>query len=222
MANVALFKSGQTPVYLVSVHTQDYASDPDAIINPDITAVASVPLKYWKRVGDLIEEMSAGEKTAVDDAIALALLITRRAIADSVTDISADEGIKWRALALMLVDEFNILRGVVIGTGSVVWDAPNMANAAGATSPNITVNGAAFGDFVDVACSGTFAGLIAFGYVSAANTVTIRLHNGTGGAINLGSLTYNVVVRRDVTLPNRTIAQVKASYKNKISAGSAD
>jgi len=124
----------------------------------------------------------------------------------------------FKAFAQLTIDEINILRGQIIGAATLVWDAPNMANASGATSPNISVTGAAFGDFVEVAASISFAGLIAFGYVSAANTVVIRLHNGTGGAINPGSATYNVAVRRDVALAARTKVQALTALTAAVSA----
>src|SRR3990167_5053996 len=67
MSNIARFKNGKAE-YLVSVNTPDYSSDPDVIVNPDITVVQNVPLRYWKRAGDLVQEMSASEKGVVDQA----------------------------------------------------------------------------------------------------------------------------------------------------------
>lgn len=72
MANIARFKAGKTPEYMKSVNTPEYSSDPDVIVNPDITAVQAVPLKFWKRVGNAIAEMTAGEKQAILDAELLA------------------------------------------------------------------------------------------------------------------------------------------------------
>ena len=72
MANIAIFKTDQTPQYLRSVNTPDYSSDPDVIVNPDISAVSQVEKKYWKRVGDNVEEMTASEKQVIDDAEAAA------------------------------------------------------------------------------------------------------------------------------------------------------
>jgi hypothetical protein len=81
MANIAIFKAGQPAEYLESVNTLDYLTGvpsskdqaqafakPGVLINPDISAVKDVPRKYWKRVGDQIKEMTAAEKTAVDNA----------------------------------------------------------------------------------------------------------------------------------------------------------
>lgn len=79
-------------------------------------------------------------------------------------------------------------------TGSAVYDAASLIDAAGATS-TITVNGAALGDHVlSVSCSVDLQGITLTGYVSAANTVSFRLQNETGGPIDLASATYRAVV----------------------------
>lgn len=81
MASVALFNPTQ---YLTSVNTPDYEDNPDAIINPDITAVQNVPLKFWKRSGNTIVEMTQAEK----DAILIAELQTRK---DTANDFGLDD-----------------------------------------------------------------------------------------------------------------------------------
>lgn len=68
MANIAIFRTNQTPEYLKSVNTPDYEGDGDVLINPDISALVGIPVKYWKRVNGVVEEMSGAEKQAVDDA----------------------------------------------------------------------------------------------------------------------------------------------------------
>lgn len=51
---------------LKSVNTPDY--DPsDWLINPDVSALASVPEKYWKIVSNEVVEMTTEEKTVVDN-----------------------------------------------------------------------------------------------------------------------------------------------------------
>ncbi|OGU80428.1 MAG: hypothetical protein A2W11_00755 [Ignavibacteria bacterium RBG_16_35_7] len=79
MANLAIFKTGQTPQYLISVNTPDYEGDPDIIINPDISAIEKIPLKYWKRIENNIAEMTADEKLAVNNTE----LTTRKTAADT-------------------------------------------------------------------------------------------------------------------------------------------
>ena len=78
--------------------------------------------------------------------------------------------------------------------GSLVWDPGNLVDGAGETSSGITVAGAALGDYVDVSAPYDLQGILAHAYVSATNTVKIRIQNETGGAIDLGSGTWKVRV----------------------------
>jgi hypothetical protein len=82
------------------------------------------------------------------------------------------------------------------GSGTLTWDPGNLADGAGETSANISVPGASFEDFVDVAAPYDLQGILAKGYVSSAGNVKIRLQNETGAAINLGSGTWRVRIRR--------------------------
>lgn len=61
----------------------------------------------------------------------------------------------------------------------------------------LTVPGAAVNDLVIPQWPATLtAGLVGTMFVSAANTVTVRLSNGTGSAIDLGALTFGAAVAR--------------------------
>ncbi len=77
---------------------------------------------------------------------------------------------------------------------TTVWNPGSVASGSGALSSAVTVTGAALGDFVMVAAPYDLQGLTATAYVSAANTVKIRLDNVTGGAVSLGSGTWRVRV----------------------------
>jgi hypothetical protein len=68
--------------------------------------------------------------------------------------------------------------------------------AAGAVGTlTATVTGAATGDFAMVAPPGNLtAGLVPSAFVSSANTVTIRIINGTAGAIDPASATWGIAV----------------------------
>jgi polygalacturonase len=83
-------------------------------------------------------------------------------------------------------------------TNTIVWDPGSLVDGAGETSSGITVTGAAFGDFVIITNPYDLQGIIAVGYVSAANTVRIRLQNETGGTIDLASGTWRVRVIKNV------------------------
>ncbi len=74
------------------------------------------------------------------------------------------------------------------------WDPASMSTGSGETSSAVTVTGAAFGDFVQVAAPYDLQGIVCSGYVSAANTVRVRLQNGTGSTIDLASGTWKVRV----------------------------
>lgn len=80
--------------------------------------------------------------------------------------------------------------------GSKTYDAPDTADGAAWTT-TVTVTGAALGDFVEgISLDVDAAGLTITGYVSAADTVTVRGQNKSGGAVNLGSATLRVRVRK--------------------------
>jgi hypothetical protein len=68
MANIAIFKTNQTPEYLESVNTPDYENDPDVLIDPDVSQVQNIERRFWKRDNNNIIEMTASEKQAVLDA----------------------------------------------------------------------------------------------------------------------------------------------------------
>ncbi len=78
--------------------------------------------------------------------------------------------------------------------GTLVFDPPNIVAGSTALSGNITVTGAALGDYVNVAPPYDLQGLMATAYVSAANTVNICINNNTAGAIDLASGTWKVRV----------------------------
>lgn len=81
-------------------------------------------------------------------------------------------------------------------TGNKTHDWASVAAGAQATT-TVTVTGAALGDFVaGVSVGVDLAGCRLSGYVSAADTVTVVLHNGTGGAVDLASTTLRVLVRK--------------------------
>lgn len=76
--------------------------------------------------------------------------------------------------------------------GSIVWDPGSLADGTGETSAAITVTGANLGEFIIVAAPYDLQGITCTAYVSATNTVRIRLQNETGGTIDLASGTWRV------------------------------
>lgn len=81
-------------------------------------------------------------------------------------------------------------------SNTATLDFPSIA-AAGTAELTITVTGAAIGDVVSVGPPSTLnAGLQVTGYVSSANTVTIRVYNSTGSAVDPASATWKAAVIR--------------------------
>lgn len=86
--------------------------------------------------------------------------------------------------------------GSVVGfnfIGSAVYDPPNLADGAGATT-TVGVAGAVLGDFVIASFSLDLQGITLTSYVSAANVVSVRFQNESGGALDLASGTLSVKV----------------------------
>lgn len=71
MANIVLFDPASTVVpyrvtgYLLSANTPDYPVN--ALINPDVSLLSGISDNYWKVSGENVLEMTAGEKTLIDD-----------------------------------------------------------------------------------------------------------------------------------------------------------
>lgn len=79
---------------------------------------------------------------------------------------------------------------------TITFDPPSLATVTGALSSGITITGAALGDRVNLFPPYDMQGVIAYGSVSAADTIKISLFNPTGGTIDLASGTWRVQVVR--------------------------
>jgi len=84
----------------------------------------------------------------------------------------------------------------LICTAQSLWDPANMNNNTGVTSPDIPVEQANLGDVVIVAPPYDMQGIVYSSYVSAANTVAIRLYNRTGAPVDLAEGLWRIVVLR--------------------------
>lgn len=77
-------------------------------------------------------------------------------------------------------------------------NADDLSDGAGDTD-TVTVPGVALGDqVIGASLAVDVAGLIVTAYISAANTVSIRFQNETGGSVNLASSTLRMVIGRQV------------------------
>lgn len=78
-------------------------------------------------------------------------------------------------------------------TASVVYDPGNLVDGAGVTT-TLAVPRARLGDFVQAAFSLDTQDVLVQGRVSAADVVSVRFQNETGGAVDLASGTLHVRV----------------------------
>ncbi len=100
--------------YKISVHTPDFPVA-DWAINPDVSGVAGNPVRYWFLDGttnpegfEVIDIVDAATMAAIDAAIAATQLTQQRDGAKNEFDAQRT----LKALAELLVDEFNILRAL--------------------------------------------------------------------------------------------------------------
>lgn len=80
--------------------------------------------------------------------------------------------------------------------GVLTWNPASLVDGAGETSPSITVLGAALGDAVEVYPPYSLQGFVYSGYVSAADTVVIRVQNESGSTVDLASGSWRVRVKK--------------------------
>lgn len=79
--------------------------------------------------------------------------------------------------------------------GSATYDPASLVDGAGATT-TVTVTGAVLGDYVvGVSFDKDLQGILLTGWVSDADTVSVRFQNETGGTLDLASGTLRAMVR---------------------------
>ena len=89
-----------------------------------------------------------------------------------------------------LVNKVNLLGGLL---GEATYNPANLVDGAGVTT-TVAVPGATLGQFAQASFSLDTQGITVTAWVSAADVVSVRFQNETGGAIDLGSGTLKVKV----------------------------
>ena len=77
--------------------------------------------------------------------------------------------------------------------GSAVYDPPLLGDGSGVTT-TVACAGAALGNFAQAAFSLDTQGIVVHAWVSAADVVSVRFQNESGGAVDLASGTLDVKV----------------------------
>lgn len=135
--------------------------------------------------------------------------------ADAATNKTLMDELKTDYTALLA--DVTAIRAVLAGmiSGSATLDVASLADGAGATH-TVTATGAALGDFALVSHGVDVAGISVTAYVSAADTVSVRFQNESGGVVDLASTTIRVRV-----LPQASFAAPAALTATAIAASSA-
>jgi hypothetical protein len=128
------------------------------------------------------ESFSVAGDTAVTAAFQAADAAAAAAVATTLTAYDT------RAVA----DTRNVLASTVLN-GSTTYDPPSLADGTGTTT-TVTVTGAALGDFALCSFSLDLQGIGVTAYVSAADTVSVRFQNESGGTLDLASGTLKARV----------------------------
>lgn len=79
--------------------------------------------------------------------------------------------------------------------GTATFDPISLADGAGTTT-TVTVTGAALGDMAMASFSLATSGIIITAWVSAANTVSVRFQNESGGVLDIASGTLKAWVQK--------------------------
>ena len=112
-------------------------------------------------------------------------------IAPPPFDVRSEKDIlKWLRQLFDWLQNLHLNRMYV---GETTWDAGSIADGDEEVK-EVTVTGAALGDYAIASLSIDVADLVLTAQVTAANTVTASLANNTGGAIDLDSATLYVMV----------------------------
>lgn len=99
-----------------------------------------------------------------------------------------------------LTNLFN--RSNAVLNGSATYDPPSLVDAAGTTT-TVTVTGAALGGIAEASFSLDLQGITLTAWVSAADTVSVRFQNESGGTLDLasGTLRARVTPLANLTAP---------------------
>ncbi len=121
---------------------------PEALANyiqdPDLSALAGVPNKYWNISGDTVSEMSRAEKDVVDAA-------ELSSLRDSIADQMNNQNDRMKALALVLLAGHNQQANRINAILAAAESATNLATfkaAMNAISDAATENPAGLRDRV--------------------------------------------------------------------------
>ena len=93
--------------------------------------------------------------------------------------------------------KINLLELSNVKAGSTTFNPASLLDGVGETT-TLTIIGAVLGDYAIASFSLDLQGILLTAYVSAADTVSVRLQNETTGTIDLASGTLSVLIIKNI------------------------
>ena len=114
MGKVVIFDEKSTPQKVISVipffKEQDYGSRTDVAVKPDLSQLEEIDSKYWKHDKGAIVEMTAQEKSAVDEAEKIIQDNIKRANLKDLMDGKKKDGGMFKLIREIMLEEINLIR----------------------------------------------------------------------------------------------------------------
>jgi hypothetical protein len=144
-------------------------------------------------IGETITASPSGATTTITTANAYA--VDKSVTLNDVTTAYVARNVDARNLPVSRNSVTGYMRGSEWEIQASTYDPPNLADGDGATQNMNATSGVSIGDIVLPTFSKDLQGITLTGYVSAADTPTVRFQNETGGTIDLasGTLTGKVI-----------------------------
>lgn len=154
----------------------------------------------WRAIGPIVGSATYDPPSLSDGTgVTTTVTVTGAAVGDyAEASFSNDlQGVAlsaWVSAADTVSVRFQNETASAILEDSATYDPASLNDGDGVTT-TVTVTGAALGDFAEASFSLDLQGITTTAWVSAADTVSVRFQNETGGTIDLGSGTLRARVR---------------------------
>lgn len=132
MANIVIFDPGDSLKkvieYRQSVNTPDFDWRSDVLVNPEVSALSGIPIKYWKVVNNQVLEMTQAEKDYRDGLEAQDIIDKAKSLAKTLQASDAAQERLMRAIVKLTVDQLNNLRTWTNQFKTVVANSNSLAD----------------------------------------------------------------------------------------------
>lgn len=161
----------------LSVISKTLATPPSNPSTGDTYLIAAAPTGAWSGYAGCVASYYSGWRIKTP-------LAGWRLWVQGESKLYFYDGTAWRLCGPMMLE------------ASLSWSPGTLAAGSGVTSGAIALSGAALGDFVSASAPYDLQGATLSAYVSAANSVVLRLQNGTAGSLSLGNGLWRVRLQK--------------------------